>query len=66
MNLRKYFSSGSGDIRGAGGAFGKKEKAQEEQYFRQREKEELAELKKKLDEKQKTKNTKTADKSPKK
>lgn len=45
------FSTGnSGDIRGAGGSFGKKEKAQEEQYFRQKEKEELAEFKKKQEE----------------
>lgn len=50
---RKFSSSGSGDIRGAGGTFGKKEKAQEEQYFRQKEKEELAQFKKKLDEKSK-------------
>lgn len=47
---RRSFSNGaSGDIRGAGGTFGKKEKAQEEQYFRQKEKEELEQLKKKLD-----------------
>lgn len=48
---RSLSSSGSGDIRGAGGTFGKKEKAQEEQYFRQKEKEELAQFKKKLEEK---------------
>lgn len=52
QNIRS-FSSGtgnSGDIRGAGGSFGKKEKAQEEQYFRQKEKEELAQFKKKQEE----------------
>lgn len=48
---RTLSTSGSGDIRGAGGSFGKKEKAQEEQYFRQKEKEELEQFKKKLDEK---------------
>lgn len=46
--IRSFSGTGnSGDIRGAGGSFGKKEKAQEEQYFRQKEKEELAEFKKK-------------------
>lgn len=65
-NLRKFSSSsGSGDIRGAGGTFGKKEKAQEEQYFRQKEKEELVEFKKKLEQKDKDK-TKTTDKPSKK
>ena len=48
---RPFSSSGNGDIRGAGGTFGKKEKAQEEQYFRQKEKEELTQFKKKLEEK---------------
>lgn len=51
FSRRSLSSSGSGDIRGAGGTFGKKEKAQEEQYFRQKEKEELAQFKKKLEEK---------------
>ena len=54
--LTRNLTSGNGDIRGAGGSFGKKEKAQEEQYFRQKEKEELAQLKKKID------NKSTADK----
>ena len=58
LSLRQFSSSGSGDIRGAGGTFGKKEKAQEEQYFRQKEKEELAEFKKKLDEKDNKKSDK--------
>jgi len=52
---RRRFSNGdTGDIRSAGGAFGKKEKAQEEQYFRQKEREELEQYKRKLD-KEKTK-----------
>lgn len=64
--FRKFFSNGSGDIRGAGGTFGKKEKAQEEQYFRQKEKEELAEFKKKLEGKEKNKKEQSSDKSSKK
>ena len=57
---------GTGDIRGAGGTFGKKEKAQEEQYFRQKEKEELTQFKKELDEKslKKTAETKKSDNKP--
>lgn len=47
---KRMSTSGSGDIRGAGGSFGKKEKAQEEQYFRQKEKEELEEFKKNMKE----------------
>lgn len=67
MFSRKLSSSGTGgDIRGAGGAFGKKEKAQEEQYFRQKEKEELAEFKKKIDEKSTGKSKKSDDKPSKK
>ncbi|XP_016074694.1 PREDICTED: ATPase inhibitor, mitochondrial [Miniopterus natalensis] len=41
-----HFSSDSGAIREAGGAFGKKEKAEEDRYFRERSKEQLAALKK--------------------
>ena len=64
---RSFSTGGTGDIRGAGGAFGKKEKAQEEQYFRQKEKEELAELKKKIDEKtEKKTESEFADKKQKK
>jgi hypothetical protein len=56
FNFRNFSnSSGSGDIRGAGGSFGRKEKAQEDQFFRQKEKEELAEFKKKLEQKDKDK-----------
>lgn len=51
IGSRSFSTSGNGDIRGAGGSFGKKEKAQEEQYFRQKEKEELAQFKKKLEQK---------------
>lgn len=52
---RKFSTNGggNGDIRGAGGAFSKKEKAQEEQYFRQKEKEELEQFKKNLETKKK-------------
>ncbi|XP_004411276.1 PREDICTED: ATPase inhibitor, mitochondrial-like [Odobenus rosmarus divergens] len=38
--------SGAGSIREAGGAFGKREQAEEERYFRARTKEQLATLKK--------------------
>ncbi|XP_044769232.1 ATPase inhibitor, mitochondrial-like [Neomonachus schauinslandi] len=38
--------SGAGSIREAGGAFGKREQAEEERYFRARTKEQLAALKK--------------------
>ncbi|KAL7381323.1 hypothetical protein ABVT39_003929 [Epinephelus coioides] len=37
---------GGGSIREAGGAFGKREAAQEERYFRQKEKEQMAALRK--------------------
>ena len=50
LNICSFSTGNSGDIRGAGGSFGKKEKAQEEQYFWQKEKEELAEFKKKQEE----------------
>ncbi|XP_008146213.2 ATPase inhibitor, mitochondrial [Eptesicus fuscus] len=40
------FSSDAGAIREAGGTFAKKEKAEEERYFRERTKEQLAALKK--------------------
>lgn len=38
-----------GSIRNAGGAFGKREAAQENQYFRKQEQEQLARLKKTVD-----------------
>ncbi|KAL6053280.1 hypothetical protein STEG23_009375 [Scotinomys teguina] len=38
--------SGSGSIREAGGAFGKREKAEEDRYFREKTKEQLAALRK--------------------
>ena len=38
--------SGAGAVRDAGGAFGKKEQADEERYFRARAREQLAALKK--------------------
>lgn len=63
INLRKFSSengNSGGHIRGAGGVFGKKEKAQEEQYFRQKEKEELTQFKKKLEEKDKSKSDKSS------
>jgi hypothetical protein len=56
--LRAMSKGGVGDIRGAGGTFGKKEKAHEEQYFREKEKEELKEYKRKLETESKTKETK--------
>lgn len=63
INLRRFSEGGNnGNIRGAGGVFGKKEKAQEEQYFREKEKEELAQFKKKLEEKDKTKSDKPSKK----
>ncbi|XP_036300746.1 ATPase inhibitor, mitochondrial [Pipistrellus kuhlii] len=40
------YSSSEGSIREAGGTFAKKEKAEEERYFRERTKEQLAALKK--------------------
>ncbi|XP_006777693.1 PREDICTED: ATPase inhibitor, mitochondrial, partial [Myotis davidii] len=40
------FSTDSGAIREAGGSFAKREKAEEERYFRERTKEQLAALKK--------------------
>lgn len=55
---RRFTNGGTGDIRNAGGTFGKKEKAQEEQYFRQKEKEELEQLKKKLQAEKETKPSK--------
>ena len=55
---RKFSNGGTGDIRGAGGTFSKKEKAQEEQYFRQKEKEELEQLKKKMKKDEEKKPTK--------
>ena len=44
MELICWLSLGS--IREAGGSFGKKEKAQEDQYFRQQQLKQLSELKK--------------------
>jgi len=41
-------SYSSGDIRKSGGSFGKKEQAQEEQYFRQKEREEIEQYRKEL------------------
>lgn len=38
--------SGSGSIREAGGAFGKREKAEEDRYFREKTKQQLAALRK--------------------
>ncbi|XP_075802092.1 ATPase inhibitor, mitochondrial [Microtus pennsylvanicus] len=38
--------SGAGSIREAGGAFGKREKAEEDRYFREKTREQLAALKK--------------------
>lgn len=38
--------TGAGSIREAGGAFGKREKAEEDRYFREKTKEQLAALKK--------------------
>lgn len=66
LNICKFSTSGNGDIRGAGGTFGKKEKAQEDQYFRQKEKEELSQFKKKLDDKttEKKSDSKKNEKSP--
>ncbi|XP_008846181.1 ATPase inhibitor, mitochondrial [Nannospalax galili] len=39
-------NSGAGSIREAGGAFGKREKAEEDRYFREKTREQLAALKK--------------------
>uniref|UniRef100_H0XQ94 ATPase inhibitor, mitochondrial n=1 Tax=Otolemur garnettii TaxID=30611 RepID=H0XQ94_OTOGA len=41
-----YFDAGEGSIREAGGAFGKRERAEEERYFRAQAREQLARLKK--------------------
>ena len=50
----QYFSQGA--IREAGGSFGKKEKAEEDQYFRRQEREQLEKMKKvEADEKAKKK-----------
>ncbi|XP_019588923.2 ATPase inhibitor, mitochondrial [Rhinolophus sinicus] len=53
MRARNFNSEGSGNVgssagsvREAGGAFGKREQAEEERYFRARTKEQLAALKK--------------------
>lgn len=64
LKMRTFSTSGNGDIRGAGGAFGKKEKAQEEQYFRQKEKEELSQFKKKLEENKNEKKPETKNDKP--
>ena len=66
LGRRGYAVGGTGDIRGAGGPFGKKEKAQEEQYFRQKEKEELAEYKRKLEHDAATSKSGTGKPEPKK
>ncbi|OXA57327.1 ATPase inhibitor, mitochondrial [Folsomia candida] len=53
LTLKAMFSGKDGEagaIRGAGGAFGKREQAQEEQYFRKLQQEQLKSLKSHLDE----------------
>ncbi|XP_044527324.1 ATPase inhibitor, mitochondrial isoform X2 [Gracilinanus agilis] len=49
MQARSYnldSREGGGSIRDAGGAFGRREKAEEERYFREKNKEQLAALRK--------------------
>ncbi len=51
--INRLFSNG--DISKAGGSFGKKERAQEEQYFRKKEKEELEAFKSSINKKKDSK-----------
>jgi len=48
MGTRSIGSKGGGTIRDGGGAFGKRERAKEDQYFWRKEKEETEALAKKL------------------
>ena len=43
--VTRLYSNSDGSIREAGGAFSKKEKAQEDQYFRRKEQEQLQKMK---------------------
>ncbi|KAL1768541.1 ATPase inhibitor, mitochondrial [Sigmodon hispidus] len=45
-DLSESMDAGAGSIREAGGAFGKREKAEEDRYFREKTKEQLSALKK--------------------
>ena len=45
FNLHTYFILSKGAIREAGGSFGKKEKAEEDQFFRRQQQEQLKKLK---------------------
>ncbi|XP_052039370.1 ATPase inhibitor, mitochondrial-like [Apodemus sylvaticus] len=45
-DLSESMDTGAGSIREAGGAFGKREKAEEDRYFREKTREQLAALRK--------------------
>lgn len=49
VNRVQIVSFSEGDIRKGGGAFSKKEKAQEDKYFREKEHAEVVEYRKKLE-----------------